>query len=169
MSGWSIRPMANTAGRRQTEPVSAHYRAPGWFTRNVVNRAVAFSTRYGVSILGSRILAVKGHASGVWRTTPVNLLDHDGHRYLVSVRGHGHWVRNLRAARMGELRVGKRAEAFRSRELTDEEKVPVLRAYLKRWNIEVSPFFDGIGPDSSDEQLRAIAADHPAFEVLPVT
>jgi transposase-like protein len=45
--------MANTAGRRQTEPVSARYRAPGRFTRNVVNRAVAFSTRYGVSILGS--------------------------------------------------------------------------------------------------------------------
>lgn len=57
---------------------------------------------------------------------------------------------------------------FGSRELTDEEKVPVLRAYMKRWNVEVSSFFDGIGPDSSDEQLRAIAADHPAFEVLPV-
>jgi deazaflavin-dependent oxidoreductase (nitroreductase family) len=111
---------------------------------------------------------VKGHASGAWRTTPVNLLNYDGRRYLVSVRGHGHWVRNLRAAGTGELRVGKRVEAFRSRELTDEEKVPVLRAYLKRWQVEVSPFFGGIGPRSSDEQLRAIAANHPAFEVLPV-
>jgi deazaflavin-dependent oxidoreductase (nitroreductase family) len=167
-NGCSIRCMANPAGRRQTGVVSAHYRAPGWFTRNVFNRAVAFSTRHGVSILGTRVLVVKGYASGAWRTTPVNLLEHDGHRYLVSVRGHGHWVRNLRAAGTGELRVGKRAEAFRSRELTDDEKVPVLRAYLKRWKVEVSPFFNGIGPDSSDEQLRAIAADHPAFEVLPV-
>lgn len=148
--------------------MSAHYRAPGWFTRNVVNRAVAFSTRHGVSVLGSRVLAVKGRVSGTWRTTPVNLLDHDGRRYLVSARGHGQWVRNLRAAGSGELRMGKRAEAFRSRELTDAEKVPVLRAYLKRWKVEVGPFFDGLGPDSSDEQLRAIAADHPAFEVLPV-
>jgi len=99
---------------------------------------------------------------------PINLLYLDGHRYLVSVRGHGHWVRNLRAAGTGELRLGKRVEAFRSRELTDEEKVPVLRAYLKRWRAEVSPFFDGIGPDADDERLHVIAADHPTFEVLPV-
>ncbi|MFL6128211.1 MAG: nitroreductase family deazaflavin-dependent oxidoreductase [Mycobacteriales bacterium] len=147
--------------------MSAHYRAPGWLTRNVFNRAVAFLTRHGVSILGSRVLAVKGRTSGAWRTTPVNLLDHGGRRYLVSARGEGHWVRNLRAAGSGELRVGKRAEVFRGRELTDEEKVPVLRAYLKRWKVEVGMFFDGVGPDSSDAEIRAITAKHPAFEVLP--
>lgn len=92
---------------------------------------------------------------------PVNVLEHHGRRYLVSVRGHGHWVRNLRAAGTGELRVGKRAEGFRSRELTDDEKVPVLRAYLRRWKVEVSPFFNGIGPDSSDEQLR------PSQPIIP--
>jgi len=47
------------------------------------------------------------------------------------------------------------------------EKVPVLRAYLKRWKAEVGIFFEGTGPDSSDDQLRAIAPKHPAFEVLP--
>jgi deazaflavin-dependent oxidoreductase (nitroreductase family) len=98
----------------------------------VFNRAVAFLTQRGVSVLGSRVLAVRGRTSGVWRTTPVNLLDHDGHRYLVSARGDGQWVRNLRAAGTGELRVGRRTEAFRGRELSDKEKVPVLRAYLKR-------------------------------------
>jgi deazaflavin-dependent oxidoreductase (nitroreductase family) len=148
--------------------MTVHYRAPGWLTRNVFNRAVAFLTGHGVSVLGSRILAVKGRASGVWRTTPVNLLEHDGRRDLVSPRGHGQWVRNLRAAGSGELRVGRRVEAFAGRELTDEEKLPVLRAYLKRWKAEVGVFFGGVGPDSSDEQLRAIAPDHPAFEVLPV-
>ena len=153
---------------RQTAVVPAHYRAPGWFTRNVANRAVAFLTRHGVSLVGSRVLAVKGRTSGEWRTTPVNLLDHGGHRYLVSARGEGQWVRNLRAAGTGELRVGKRTEEFRGRELTEEEKVPVLRAYLKRWKFEVGVFFDGVGPDSSDAELLAIAGNHPAFEVLPV-
>jgi deazaflavin-dependent oxidoreductase (nitroreductase family) len=147
--------------------VPAHYRAPGWFTRNVFNRAVAFLTRRGVSVFGSRVLAVRGRTSGVWRTTPVNLLDHGGRRYLVSPRGEGQWVRNLRAAGTGELRVGRRTEAFRGRELSADEKVPVLRAYLKRWKFEVGVFFDGVGPDSSDEQLLAVAAQHPAFEVLP--
>ena len=143
-----------------------HYRRPGWFTRNVSNRFVAFLTRHGISVLGSRVLAVKGRTSGVWRTVPVNLLDLDGHRYLISPRGETQWVRNLRAAGTGELRVGRRAEAFRGRELTDEEKLPVLRAYLKRWKFEVGMFFEGVGPDSSDEQVRAIAAKHPAFEVI---
>jgi deazaflavin-dependent oxidoreductase (nitroreductase family) len=146
--------------------VPAHYRAPGWFTRNVFNRAVAFLTRHGVSIVGSRVLAVRGRTSGAWRTTPVNLRDHHGRRYLVSPRGEGQWVRNLRAAGTGELRVGRRTEAFRGRELPDEEKVPVLRAYLKRWKFEVGVFFDGVGPDSSDAEILAIAGEHPAFEVL---
>jgi deazaflavin-dependent oxidoreductase (nitroreductase family) len=152
----------------QTGLVSAHYRAPGWFTRNVFNRSVAFLTRHGVSIVGSRVLAVRGRTSGEWRTTPVNLLDHEGRRYLVSPRGEGQWVRNLRAAGTGELRVGRRAEAVRGRELSAEEKVPVLRAYLKRWKFEVGMFFGGVGPDSSDAEVLAIADDHPAFEVTPV-
>jgi deazaflavin-dependent oxidoreductase (nitroreductase family) len=134
--------------------MAAHYREPGWFTR------------HGISVLGSRVLAVKGRTSGVWRTVPVNLLDLDGHRYLVSPRGETQWVRNLRAAGTGELRVGRRTEAFRGKELSDEEKLPVLRAYLKRWKFEVGVFFEGVGPDSSDEELRSVAVRHPAFEVL---
>lgn len=148
--------------------MTTDYRAPGWFTRNVFNRLVSVLTRNGVSVLGSRVLAVKGRSSGQWRTTPVNLLDHDGRRYLVSPRGETQWVRNLRVAGTGELRLGKRAEPFRGRELTDEEKLPVLRSYLKRWKAEVGIFFEGTGPDSSDEQLREIAPKHPAFEVVAI-
>ena len=148
--------------------VTDYYRAPGWFTRHVFNQLVAFLTRQGISVLGSRVLAVKGRTSGQWRTTPVNLLTHDGRRYLVAPRGETQWVRNLRAIGTGELRVGRRAESFRGRELAEDEKVPVLRAYLKRWKAETGIFFEGIGPDSSDDQIRAIAPRHPAFEVLPV-
>jgi deazaflavin-dependent oxidoreductase (nitroreductase family) len=148
--------------------VAVHYRAPGWFTRNVFNRAVAFLTRRGVSVLGSRILAVRGRTSGEWRTTPVNLLEHDGRRYLVAPRGEAQWVRNLRAAGTGELRVGTKVETFRARELDEDEKIPVLRAYLKRWKFEVGAFFEGVGPESPDAELRSIASRHPAFEVLPV-
>jgi deazaflavin-dependent oxidoreductase (nitroreductase family) len=148
--------------------VADYYRAPGWFTRNVFNPLVAILTRQGVSVLGSRVLAVKGRTSGEWRTTPVNLLGYEGHRYLVAPRGETQWVRNLRAAGTGELRVGRRAEAFRGRELSDDEKVPILRAYLKRWKAETGVFFEGTSADSSDKEIRAIAPKHPAFEVLPV-
>src|SRR5512142_158175 len=147
--------------------MATHYRAPGWFTRNVFNQLVALLTKRGMSVLGSRVLAVKGRSSGEWRTTPVNLLSYESRRYLVAPRGETQWVRNLRVAGTGELRLGRRAETFRGRELTDEEKVPVLRAYLRKWKAEVGIFFDGTGPDSTDDQLRAIAPKHPAFEVLP--
>ncbi len=109
---------------------------------------------------------MKGRTSGQWRTTPVNLLTYDGRQYLVAPRGETQWVRNLRAAGAGELRLGRRAEQFRGRELADDDKVPVLRAYLKRWKAEVGIFFEGTGPDSSDDEIRAIAPKHPAFEVL---
>jgi deazaflavin-dependent oxidoreductase (nitroreductase family) len=144
----------------------AHYRAPGWFTRNVFNRFVAFLTRHGVSVLGSRVLAVRGRKSGEWRTTPVNLLELDGRRYLVSPRGVTDWVRNMRAAGEGELRVGNKAEAIRAEELADDAKIAVLRAYLRRWKLEVGVFFDGGSADSTDDELRAIGPRHPAFEVF---
>ena len=149
------------------EPASPRYVQPGWFTRRVFNPFVAWLTRAGFSVWGSRELRVRGRTSGEWRTTPVNLLSHDGARYLVAPRGETQWVRNLRVVGTGELRLGRGAESFRGRELTDEEKVPVLREYLRRWKAEVGIFFDGTGPDSSDDQLRAIAPKHPAFEVLP--
>jgi hypothetical protein len=50
-------------------------------------------------------------------------------------------------------------------ELGDDEKAPVLRAYLKRWKFEVGAFFDGVGPDSSEDELRGAAPKHPVFRL----
>jgi deazaflavin-dependent oxidoreductase (nitroreductase family) len=146
-------------------PAQAHFKRPGWFTKNVFNRAVAALTRLGISVWGSRVLEVRGRTSGQWRRTPVNLLALDDERYLVAPRGDTQWVRNLRASGEGRLRVGSRSEPFTAVELADDDKTPVLRAYLKRWKAEVGVFFEGVGPDSSDEQLRAIAPRHPVFRL----
>lgn len=142
------------------------YVRPGWFTNNVSNRLVALLTRAGLSIYGSRILAVRGRRSGEWRTTPVNLLVHGGERYLVAPRGLTEWVRNIRASGTGELRLGARREPIRVVELADEEKPEVLRAYLRRWRVEVGIFFQGVGPDAPEEDLRRIAPDYPVFRLL---
>jgi deazaflavin-dependent oxidoreductase (nitroreductase family) len=145
-------------------PAPAHYRRPGWFTRNVFNRAVALSTRLGLSVLGSRELRVRGRASGEWRTTPVNLLEFDGRQYLVAPRGETQWVKNLRVAGTGELRLGRKRDAFAAQEIVDDDaKLPVLVHYLKRWKAEVGVFFDGVGPDSPESELRRIAPRHPVF------
>jgi len=148
-----------------TAPPPPRYLPPDPFTRRVLNPLVAGLTRAGVSVYGSRVLAVRGRASGEWRTTPVNLLVVDGHRYLVAPRGQSQWVKNLRAARTGELRVGRRREVFDAVEVPDADKAPLLRAYLARWKFEVKMFFDGIGPDASDEELLAIAPGYPVFEI----
>jgi deazaflavin-dependent oxidoreductase (nitroreductase family) len=143
------------------------YRRPGWFTTNVFNRLVAALTRRGFSVLGSRVLEVRGRRSGELRRTPVNLLTVQGTRYLVAPRGETHWVRNLRASGEGALILGRRKERFTATELADDEKPPLLRAYLKRWKVEVGVFFDGVGPDSSEEELHRIAPNHPVFRLGP--
>ncbi len=122
-------------------------------------------TRIGLSVAGSRILEVRGRATGQPRRTPVNPLTLDGARYLVAPRGHTQWVRNLRARGEGRLLVGRRAEDFTAVELTDDSKPPILREYLRRWRWEAGALFGGAGPDSSDEELRRIAPDHPIFRI----
>ena len=72
----------------------------------IFNSAVGRLTRMGVSVYGSRVLAVRGRKSGEWRTTPVNPLTIDGQRYLISPRGNTQWVRNMRVTGGGELRIG---------------------------------------------------------------
>ncbi|MFE4305964.1 nitroreductase/quinone reductase family protein [Streptomyces sp. NPDC056891] len=144
---------------------AAHVMKPGWFTVNVLNRTVAWATRF--SVWGSRVLAVRGRKSGEWRRTPVNLLTVDGVRYLVAPRGHVQWTHNMRVAGGGQLILGKHVQDFTVVEVADDDKPALLRAYLKRWKAEVGVFFGGVGPDSSDEELRAIAPKHPVFRVTP--
>ena len=148
-------------------PEVPRYVKPGWFTKHIFNRVVAVLTRVGVSVWGSRELRVRGRRSGEWRTTPVNLLTYETRRYLVAPRGETQWVRNLRAAGTGDLRLGRRVESFHATELTDAEKTPVLRAYLRRWKAEVGVFFDGVSAKSADEDLKRIAPDHPVFLIEP--
>lgn len=131
----------------------------------VFNRVVGFLTRIGLPLAGSRVLAVRGRSSGEWRTTPVNPLRVDGALYLVAPRGHAQWVKNLRAAGVGELRVRGRATAFRADEVADADKPPILRAYLKAWAWEVGRFFEGVDARSSDERLREIAPGFPVFRI----
>ncbi|MGH9106557.1 MAG: nitroreductase family deazaflavin-dependent oxidoreductase [Acidimicrobiales bacterium] len=151
-----------------TEPAASppHYKKPGWFTRNVFNKTVAGLTRMGVSVLGSRVLEVRGRKSGERRRTPVNLLRFGGQEYLVSPRGEGQWVRNVRADNGKlDLLVGRHRQHYVATEMADDEKGEILRAYLKRWKAEVGVFFEGVGPESTEEEIRAIAPRHPVFSL----
>ncbi|HUC56585.1 MAG TPA: nitroreductase/quinone reductase family protein [Streptosporangiaceae bacterium] len=156
--------MSENHATRYVMPASAMGRR----VNGMFNSAVAALTRRGVSVWGSRVLYVRGRKSGEWRSNPVNVLTYEGRRYLVAPRGQTQWVRNLRAAAGGELRVGKRVDRFSATELGDEQKPAILRAYLKRWKMEVGVFFDGVNANAPDEKLLEIAPGYPVFLINDV-
>jgi len=49
-----------------------------------------------------------------------------------------------------------------------DDKAAILRAYLKRWKVEVGVFFQGVSDESPESELRRIVPDHPVFRVEPV-
>ncbi len=144
------------------------YIKPGFFTTRVFNPIVSFlAGRLGLSLKGARVLSVQGRKSGEWHSTPVNPLSFKGQRYLLAPRGETQWVRNIRVSHAGRLTVGGKVELVRVEEVSDQEKPPILRAYLKEWEWEVKQFFAGVGADAAEAELARLAPRYPVFRILP--
>jgi hypothetical protein len=149
-----------------TTTSGAHYKEPDWFTRTIFNNVVKGLTRMGVSVRGSRVLEHRGRTTGKLHHVPVNLLTIEGKQYLVAPRGETQWVRNVRhAGGHMVLILGRRRQLCTAREIPAHDAIPVLRIYLRRWKFETGMFFDGVTPDSSDEEWATVAANHPVFEL----
>ncbi|MFF6982763.1 nitroreductase/quinone reductase family protein [Streptomyces sp. NPDC008343] len=129
------------------------------------NSVVGWLARHGFSIAGTAEMSVRGRKSGTMQRIPVNPHTYEGTQYLVSARGHSQWVRNMRAAGGGELRVGRKLRQFSAGEIPDEMKLPILRTYLEKWGWEVNQYFAGVTAKSSDEEIIAAAPDHPVFRI----
>ncbi|MFC9619532.1 nitroreductase/quinone reductase family protein [Streptomyces sp. NPDC056930] len=131
-----------------------------------MNSIVGWLARHGVSLLGSAEMSVRGRKSGQMQRIPVNCHTYEGTQYLVSARGHSQWVRNMRVAGRGELRVGRKIRTFTAVEIADDEqKTLIVRAYLERWGWEVNQYFRGITAQSTDAELLAACPDHPVFRI----
>jgi deazaflavin-dependent oxidoreductase (nitroreductase family) len=125
------------------------YLKPSWLISRVANPLL-------MRLRVVPTLHVRGRNTGQWRSVPVNVLELDGERYLVSPRGETHWVRNLRTAGGGEIEYGRRrSQPFTAVEVADEEKPRVIAAYLDRWGNQVRSQFEAL-PDP---------ADHPVFRI----
>ncbi|WP_433795583.1 nitroreductase family deazaflavin-dependent oxidoreductase [Actinoplanes sp. CA-252034] len=133
---------------------------------NAFNNFAKWLTAHGISLMGSRVIAIRGRKSGEIRTTVVNLFQKDGERYLLSPRGHTQWVRNLRAAGEGELRLGRRTETFTPVEVADADKTELIRLYLRKWAWETGAFFDGLEADSPEADITAAAPGFPVFRIV---
>ena len=117
---------------------------------------------FGPSYL--HILTVRGRKSGEPRSTPVDVMNIDGRRYLVAPYGPVPWVHNVRAAGEAELR-RRTTERFTTRELAPDEAVPVLRVYRKKIAV-TRPYFS-VTPDSTQDEWLREASGKPVFELTP--
>jgi deazaflavin-dependent oxidoreductase (nitroreductase family) len=142
------------------------YLAPTRSTQ-IFNTVSKWLTAHGVSLLGSRVLSVRGRKSGQMRSTIINLFTYEGTQYLLAPRGHTEWVRNLRAAGEGELRLGRRVQHFHPVEIDDADKEPLIRLYLRKWAWETGAFFDGLKADSPASEIETAAPGFPVFRVIP--
>jgi hypothetical protein len=66
--------------------------------RRVLNRVVRLLVRIDRMPGPRYLLVVKGRKSGIPRSTPVTLVEHEGARWLVAPYGQVGWVKNARAA-----------------------------------------------------------------------
>jgi deazaflavin-dependent oxidoreductase (nitroreductase family) len=135
-------------------------------TAEIFNAVTKWLTARGVSLVGSRVLAVRGRKSGQTRTNIVNLFSYEGSQYLLAPRGHTEWVRNLRVAGEGELRLGRRRQQFTPVEIADADKEPLIRLYLRKWAWETGAFFDGLKADSPASDIEAAAPGFPVFRIV---
>jgi hypothetical protein len=144
---------------------TASFIRPKVFDR-IFGKALAALVRVGLIRGHFYVLEVRGRKSGNTISMPVDLLELEGKRYLVSARGESNWVRNARAA--GEItlmRAGLR-KRYAVRELPLEKRPPVLKAYLDSFATEVQRFFT-VPKGSAVDAFVAIAPRHPAFELIP--
>lgn len=129
------------------------------------NRLMGRLVRLGFAPGYMRLLEVRGRKSGKTFTTPVNLLEFNGRRWLVAARGETAWARNARAAGHVVLRRGSRTESLVVRELADADKPEVIKAFLDRFASQVQRFFD-VPAGAPADAFRASASRTPVFELI---
>jgi deazaflavin-dependent oxidoreductase (nitroreductase family) len=135
--------------------------------RRAINAVMTPLVKVGVGPGYTYLLTTTGRKSGKPRTTPVNIIDVDGERWLVSSYGNVGWVHNVRASPRVTLRRGRRETSFRAEAVEPEPAGPVLKVYVRRVPI-TAPYFDAKRDDPVD-RFVAEADRHPVFRLMTDT
>jgi len=142
---------------------SPKFRQPTAIER-LFNRVFGFLVGKGLGFKHNYLLQVRGRKSGKLYSTPIDLLEIGGRRYLVAPRGQTQWVRNAEAAGAVTLKKGSFQQSFHLRPIVDGDKAPLLKAYLEKFRKEVQTYFP-IAAGSDVEAFEGIAANYPVFEL----
>jgi deazaflavin-dependent oxidoreductase (nitroreductase family) len=143
---------------------ASEFRAPN-AGEKVFNRVFGWLVGLGLGFPHNYLLQVRGRKSGKLYSTPIDLLERDGTRYLVAPRGRTQWVRNAEAAGVITLKKGSHSQNFRLRAITGPEKLPLLKAYLDAFRREVQRYFP-VPAGSPSEAFLPVADGYPVFELL---
>ena len=131
----------------------------------LINSLFQALTRLGLGASYRHILTVPGRTTGQLYSTPVDVIELDGERWLVAGYGPASWVRNVRAAGAVTLTRGRRSHRFEVEEAQAEVAVRVLRKYMTEIRV-TRPYFDA-SPSSTDEEVGAELPRHPVFRLVP--
>ncbi len=141
------------------------FRAPTAVER-LFNRSFGFLVSLGWGFRYNYLLQVRGRKTGRLYSTPIDLLELDGMRFLVAPRGRAQWVRNAEASGEVTLKKGSKSLQFGLREVSGTEKLEILKAYLDQFRGEVQRYFPVLAGSPADAFLE-ISDSYPAFELIP--
>ncbi len=142
------------------------FRPPSAVER-LFNRIFGSLVGLGLGFSYNYLLQVRGRKSGRSYSTPINLLELGGKRFLVAPRGRTQWVRNAEAAGEVTLKRGRKQQRFQLRPVADGEKPEILKAYLDNFKREVQRYFP-LPAGSPVQAFGELTQSYPAFELIPV-
>ncbi len=131
----------------------------------VFNRVFGFLVGIGVPFPHKYLLQVRGRMSGKVYSTPINLLEWKGKRFLVAPRGRTQWVRNAEAAGEVTLKKGGILLKFRLLPVRETETPEILKAYLDSFKSEVQRYFP-VAAGSPAGSFVEVAGRYPVFELV---
>ncbi len=109
-------------------------------------------TKFGLGASYRQILTVPGRKTGRPHSTPVDVIEVGGDRWLVAGYGPANWVLNTRAHAEVMLSRGGHSQTYKVEEVGADDAIPVLRKNIAQIRV-TRPYFDA-SPNSSDEGLR---------------
>src|SRR3984957_13856835 len=144
--------------------MNAEFRAPTAVER-VFNWVFGLLVGFGLGFSYNYLLQVRGRKSGRLFSTPINLLEFRGKRFLVAPRGRPQWVRNAEAAGGGTLKKRRTRARFWPQPIADANKPEILKAYLDNFKGEVQRYFP-LPAGSPVQAFGELTQNYPAFELI---
>ena len=143
------------------------FRKPNFFEQ-ILNKGLGVLVGLGIGLRHNYLLQVPGRKTGRVYSTPIDLLEFKGTRFLVAGRGRTQWVRNAEAAGEIVLKRGTTRQKYRIRVVSNHEKPEILKAYLDRFKLTVQQYFP-VRAGSDPRAFAEIVERYPVFELLPLS